>query len=151
MQKILSYFAILFMSFTAVAEQSDAENTDLYTAIKAFDHAYEVNDLEKYFSYYANGATAYFGEGRVDITTYHRDMIALIAAGGGVELNRMSDLQVQITPGGDTAVATYFIDNRTRATDGTKMTTKAFETTVWQKIDGQWKTISLHYSAAAEE
>ena len=146
MRKILSYLVILLMPFSAMAEHHDEQNADLHAAIKAFDHAYANNDVEKYFNFYADDSTAYFGDGRVDITAYHKMWIELMAAGGGVELNEMSDLQVQVMPSGDTAISTSFIDNRTRAPDGKKSTSRAFETDVWQKIDGQWKIISLHYS-----
>ena len=147
MRKILSCFVILLMSFSAMADHHGEENADLHAAIKAFDHAYATNDVEKYFSYYADGATVNFGDGsRVNVAEYHEMWTGLMAAGGGVELNEMSDLQVQVMPGGDVAVATSFIDNRTRSPDGTKTTSKAFETDVWQKIDGEWKIISLHYS-----
>ena len=63
----------------------------------------------------------------------------------------MSDLRVQIMPSGDVAISTSFIENRTRAADGTKTTSKAFETDVWQKIDGRWKIISLHHSGIPTE
>jgi hypothetical protein len=33
-----------------------------------------------------------------------------------------------------------------RAPDGSIRSARAFETDVWQKIDGQWKIVSLHYS-----
>ena len=146
MQKLLNGFFILFLSFSATAEQASEKNADLYAAIKAFDHAYATNKVEKYFSFYADDATAYFGDGRVDIAAYHKMWIELMAAGGGVELNEMSDLQVQVMPSGDTAISTSFIDNRTRSPDGTKSTSRAFETDVWQKINGQWKIVSLHCS-----
>jgi ketosteroid isomerase-like protein len=93
----------------------------------------------------------YFGDARVDISAYHEMWTGLMAAGGGVELNEMSDLQVQVMPGADVAVATSFIDNRTRSPDGTTATSKAFETDVWQKFDGKWKIISLHYSEISAE
>ena len=86
MRKILSLLAIVFMSFSAIAEHHGDENADLHAAIKAFDHAYANNDVEKYFSFYADDATAYFGDGRVDIAAYHEMWIGLMAAGGGVEL-----------------------------------------------------------------
>ena len=147
MRKILSCFVIIFMSFSAMAEHHETEAADLHAAIKAFDRAYATNDVEKYFSFYADGATAYFGDAeRVDIAAYHEMWTALMEAGGGVELNEMSDLQVHIMPGGDVAIATAFIDNRTRSPDGTKATSRAFETDVWQKTDGKWQVISLHYS-----
>jgi ketosteroid isomerase-like protein len=49
-------------------------------------------------------------------------------------------------PGEEVAIATSFINNRTRSPDGEISTVRAFETDVWQKIDGKWKIISLHYS-----
>jgi uncharacterized protein (TIGR02246 family) len=149
MRTILSYFVIMMMSFSAMAEHHGAKNAELHAAIQAFDRAYATNDVEKYFNFYADDATAYFGDGRVDIAAYHKMWTELMAAGGGVELNEMSDLQVQVMPSGDTAISTSFIDNRTRAPDGTKSTSRAFETDVWQKTDGQWKIISLHYSDVA--
>ena len=147
MRKILSCCVIVLISISAVADHHGEENADLHAAIKAFDHAYATNDVEKYFSFYADDATVYFGStAREDVSAYHKMWTGLMAAGGGVELNEMSDLKVQVMPGGDVAIATSFIDNRTRAPDGTTSTSKAFETDVWQKIDGEWKIISLHYS-----
>ena len=152
MRKILSCFVVVLMSFSAMADNHGAENADLHAAIKAFDHAYATNDVEGYFSFYADDATVYFGDdARVNVADYHEMWIGLMAAGGGVELNEMSDLQVQVLPGGDVAIATSFIDNRTRSPDGTTSTSKAFETDVWQKVDGKWQIISLHYSGISAE
>ena len=151
MRKILSCLVSLFMSFSAMADHHDADNPELHAAIKAIDQAYANNDVETYFSYYADDATVYFGNARVDVAAYHKMWIELMAAGGGVELNEMSDLQVQVMPSGDVAIATSFIDNRTRSPDGTTSTSKAFETDVWQKVDGKWKIISLHYSDISGE
>ena len=74
-----------------------------------------------------------------------------MAAGGGVELNEMSDIQVQIIPSGNAAIVTSFIDNRTRSPDGTTSTSRAFETDVWQMIDGKWQIVSTHYSTILEK
>jgi ketosteroid isomerase-like protein len=152
MRKILSCFVIILMSFPAMAEHHGEENAALHAAIKSFNHAYATNDVETYFSFYADDATVYFGAaGRENVADYHELWIGLMEAGGGVELNEASDIQVQIMPGGDVAVATSFIDNRTRSPDGTKSTSRAFETDVWQKIDDKWKIISLHYSGISAE
>ncbi len=150
-QKFLNCFVILLMSSSAAAEHHGDANADLHAAIKAFDHAYANNDVENYFSLYADDAKVYFGGARQDIADYHEMWTALMEAGGGVELNEMSDLQVQVMPSGDVAIATSFIDNRTRSPDGTTATSRAFETDVWQKIDGKWKIISLHYSGISAE
>ena len=150
MRKILSSLIIVLMSFSAMAEHHAAnegvKNADLHAAINGFDRAYATNDVEKYFSYYADDATVYFGNARVDMAAYHKMWVELMAAGGGVELNEMSDLKVHVMPSGNAAVSTSFINNRTRSPDGTTSSSKAFETDVWQKIGGKWKIISLHHS-----
>jgi len=149
--RFLSCVVIALISFPAIADHHGAKDADLHAAIKAFDHAYANNDVEAYFSFYAEGATVYFYGARQDVSAYHEDWIAMMKAGGGVEKNEMSDLKVQIMPSGDVAIATSFIDNRTRNPDGSKTTAKAFETDVWQKIDGKWQIISLHYSEIPSE
>jgi ketosteroid isomerase-like protein len=149
MRDILSFIVIALISFSAMAEHHGMEDTDLHAAINAFDDAYANNDVEVYFSFYADDATVYFYGARQDISAYHEQWTALMEAGGGVEKNDMSDLQVQVMPSGDVAIGTSFIDNRTRSPDGTTTTSKAFETDVWQKIDGEWKIISLHFSEIA--
>ena len=151
MRVLLIIIAIVLTSPCALAGHPGSENADLHAAIKAFDRAYANNDVEQYFSFYADDATVYFGGARQDIPAYHEMWTALMKSGGGVELNEMSDLRVQVMPSGDVAISTSFIDNRTRAADGTKTTSKAFETDVWQKIDGRWKIISLHHSGIPTE
>ncbi len=149
MKKILSGIVIALLSFSAMADHHVKENADLHAAIKAFDDAYRDNDVEAYFGLYAEGATLYFYGARQDVSAYHEEWTELMAAGGGVEMNEMSDLVVQVMPSGDVAIATSFVDNRTRSPDGSTSTSKAFETDVWQKIDGKWQIISLHYSVIA--
>jgi ketosteroid isomerase-like protein len=145
-EKFLGGLAIMVLTFSAMAEQHGLENADLHAAIKAFDAAYANNDIDTYFGFYADDATVYFYGARQDMAAYREEWAAMMEAGGGVEKNEMSDLQVQVMPCDCVAIATSFIDNRTRAADGTLTTAKAFETDVWQKIDGEWKIISLHYS-----
>ena len=142
MRNILCGFVIVLMSFSVMAEhhgvekvKKGAKNAALHAAIKAFDHAYANNDVEDYFGFYAGDATVFVGDERVDMAAYHKMWIDLMAAGGGVELNEMSDLQVRVMPNGDVAVATSFIDNRTRSPDGTTSMSRAYETDLWQMVD----------------
>jgi len=151
MLKFLSCIVVALFSISAMAENQESENADLYKAIKDFDHAYATNDVETYFDFYAEDATVYFYGARQKVDSYHEEWIALMEAGGGVEMNEMSDLIVQVMPCGDVAISTSFVDNRTRAPDGSKSTVRAFETDVWQKIDGAWKIISLHFSDVPAE
>ncbi len=60
MRTTLSFIVIGLLSFSAMAEHHEADNADLHAAIKAFDRAYASNDVEKYFSFYADDATAFF-------------------------------------------------------------------------------------------
>ena len=94
MRNLLSLFVILSITSCAMAAHPDSENAGLHAAIKAFDRAYANNDVERYFSFYADDATVYFGGARQDISAYHEMWTALMEAGGGVELNEMSNLQV---------------------------------------------------------
>lgn len=146
MKRLLSFLIIVLLSAPALAGDEAAEHADLYAAIKEFDRSYATNDVDTYFGYYADGATVFFYGARVDIAAYYEEWTAMMEAGGGVEKNEMSDLQVQVLPCGEVAIATAFIDNVTRAPDGAKTAIRAFETDVWQKIDGEWKIISLHYT-----
>ena len=150
-KKILGGLAIVVFAFSALAEQHGSESADLHAAIKAFDAAYANNDIDTYFGFYADDATVYFYGARQDMVAYREEWAAMMEAGGGVEKNEMSDLQVQVMPCDCVAIATSFIDNRTRAADGTITTVEAFETDVWRKIDGKWKVISLHYSEIAPD
>jgi ketosteroid isomerase-like protein len=137
MRKLLSCFAIVIvmMSFSTLAEhlEKGTEYADLNAAIKAFDHAYANNDVEKYFSFYADDATVYFSDARQDIAAYHQMWARFMTAGGGVELNEASDVRVQVMPSGNVAIQTSFIDNRTRSPDG------------------KWKVVNLHHSGISEK
>ena len=87
MKAILSGIAIALLSFSAIADHHAKESADLHAAIKAFDDAYSSNDVETYFGFYAEGATVYFYGVRQDVSAYHKEWIAIMAAGGGVEMN----------------------------------------------------------------
>ena len=151
MKRILGCMIIALLPFSAIAQQHSEEHADLYAAIQAFDHAYATNDTDTYFDYYAESATVFYSGDRQDLAAYAESWPKFMEAGGGVEKNEMSDLKVQVLPGGDVAVATAFIDNITRSPDGSKESIRAFETDVWQKIDGEWKVISLHYTELPAE
>lgn len=159
MRKILSCFVILLTSFSAMADnlggeeggEKGEEHAELHAAIQGFDRAYATNDIELYFSFYADNAVVYFGGARQDMAAYHKMWTELMAAGGGVELNEMSELKVQVMPGGEAAVAGSFIDNRTRSADGTTSSSRAYESDVWQKIDGKWKIVSMHHSGISAD
>jgi ketosteroid isomerase-like protein len=113
----------------------------------AFNLAYEKNDLEAYFSYYADDVTMWFESGRAELSDYKKDWYALIQGGGGVEKNALSDIRVQVSPAEDAAIATYALDVVTRQADGKKTKERAYETDVWYKRDSGWKLVHVHYNS----
>jgi len=151
MSKILSCLVIALFSFSAMAADHSSVKAEVMEAAAAFDAAYASNDVETYFGFYTDDAVVYFYGARQKVSDYKEEWTALIKAGGGVEKNEMSDLHVQVMPSGDVAIMTSFIDNRTRAEDGTMTTVRGFETDIWQKIDGAWKVVGLHYSEIPPE
>lgn len=45
----------------------------------------------------------------------------------------------------------YFVDYRLRTPDGNVSASKAYESEVWQNIDGSWRIVNLHYSEIPDE
>jgi ketosteroid isomerase-like protein len=151
MKKLLTCLVAVLIAIPTMAEHHKSAEAEVYAAINAFNDAYATNDVEGYFGHYTDDATLYFSGARQKVADYHEEWTALVDAGGGVEKNDESDVRVQLMPGGETAVATYFIDNASRSPEGETSVTKAFETAVWQKIDGEWKIVSLHYTEIAPD
>ena len=146
MKTLLTCLVALLISLPASAMELTQTEAAVINAVKAFNAAYGDNRVEAYFSNYADDAMLYFDGQRQTKSGYHTMWSELINGGAAVEKNDLSDIQVRVLPGGDAAVATYFIDYQLRGADGSVSTAKAFETDVWQMIDGKWKIVALHYS-----
>ena len=135
----------LLLAAAGATQQTTAG--EIEKLVVAFNQAYERNDLEEYFSYYADDVTQWFESGRAGLADYKKSWHELIEGGGGVEKNALSDIRIQVSPGGDAAAATYVVDVVTRQADGKKTKEQAFETDVWYKRDGKWKIVHLHYNS----
>ena len=136
---------VALAAVSAIAEEHDAA-AEVRAAVEAFNAAYAGNDVESYFGFYSPQAIVYFYGARQDLAAYEEEWTAMIAAGGAVTKNELSDVTVQVMPGGDAAVATYFVDYGMRSADGETSASKAYESDVWQKIDGRWQVVNIHYS-----
>ena len=131
----------------SVAQQptTEKEIVDLEDKMNAI---YAANDLPNYFASYAPDFTQWHPEGRTDLPQYKKEWTAFIRNGGRIQSNQISDMHVQIGPGGNTAVASYLAHVKTRSEKG-KVSDETFhETDVWFKRDGSWKIVHLHYSPA---
>jgi ketosteroid isomerase-like protein len=146
MKPLITLFLVFFLSFAAFAGDDAAVVNEVRAAAADFNDAYEANDIERYFGYYADGAVLYWSGERQEVGAYYDEWRALIEAGGGVEKNELTDAVFQVLAGGNVVVASYFIHNVTRWPDGTRSEADYYESDVWQKIDGKWKVVNLHYS-----
>ena len=149
MRKILICLVAALLPLTAAAEQHGTAEAEVRAAVVAYNGAYASNDVEGYFAYYVADATVYFYGARQDVATYHDEWVAMIEGGGGVETYDLSDVQVRMLAGGDAAIANYFVEYRIRNADESVSEGRAFETDIWQKIDGAWRVVGLHYSDIA--
>jgi ketosteroid isomerase-like protein len=142
---IICLIVVLLPLLTHAGDKSSVES-EIRAAAADFNDAYATNDVARYFSYYADDAVVYFFGQRQDMKEYERGWNELMKAGGGVEKNELSQKIFQVLPGGKAAVASYFVHNVTRSPEGEKSDARAYETEVWQKIEGEWKIVNLHYT-----
>lgn len=147
---VFGIIAVLF-SVSAVADHHASAKAEVTDAVEAFNSAYVNGEVEAYFDYYAEDASVYFYGARQDLDEYEAEWSAMVAAGGRVEKNELSDVRVQVMPCGNLAIASYFVDYRLRTPDDEVSASRAFESEVWQKIDGEWKLVHLHYSEIPED
>ncbi len=141
----------VFLAFSASAAENEAVQKEITELVLKFNEEYKNNNLDAYFSYYADDVTQWWPEGRVSLADYKKQWYELIANGGGVEKNVISDLQVQVGPSGDSAVATYRLDVITRQPNGERTEETALETDVWFKRNGKWQVAHLHYNSKPVE
>lgn len=144
MTKWMTLIAAALVSISAVADPQGAAQAEVREAVIAFNQAYEDNDVDRYFSYFAEDADMYWAGARQTTAGYREEWLATIEAGGAVEKCAVSDLEVRMLPGEAAAIASFFIDYRMHQPDGSLVEEQAFETEVWQKIDGAWKVVGLH-------
>lgn len=111
---------------------------------KAVNDAYAANDLDTYFSYYADDVVAISYDERWTYARYREEWPKYVKAGNVVVSAELSDMIVRVSPAGDVAVASFHVDLRNRHADGKILDEKAFETDVWTKRQGVWKITHAH-------
>lgn len=138
---------LLVLFLVPFASQSQKIEEEIRNLEAEFNQAYERNQLDAYFSYYAEEVTLWFPSGRETLEGYKEDWHDLVAGGGGVEKNEISDMKIQVGPSRDAAIATYAVDVVTRGVDGKKTKEHAVETDVWFKRGGTWKLVHVNYNS----
>jgi len=138
----------LIMPCVAQQSQTEKEIRDLEERMNA---VYAANDLPNYFAYYADDFTQWLPEGRTDLSQYKKEWTAFIGSGGRIESAQPVDMHIQISPSGDSVVASYLLEVKTRSPKGQVSDEDFQESDVWFKRDGVWKVVHLHYSPAPKK
>ncbi len=127
-----------------------ATQAEVRTFIETYNGYYGSNDLDRYFASFDSGLTQWWPSGRVDLATYEKSWREGVAKGYGTAKAVVSDLQIQVGPSGDTAVATYLLEVTPRVPAGKTATVERNqETDVLFKQAGQWKIVHVNYGPAA--
>ena len=135
--------------------QAKPQSASVEDQIRDFEQransAYQANDLAKYFSFYASDFSQFLLEGRSDLAAYKKKWGEYIGEGNRVQKVDISDLQIQIGPNQDTAVASYLLHVKTKLKDGKITDEDNQESDVLFKRGGEWKIVFPHYSAAPKK
>ncbi len=131
-------------------EERASVEREIFALEDRLDLAYRENDLETYWSFYAEDLTQIWDTGYVSLEQYKRDWTALVAGGGGVVDSHTKNMRIRVGPSGDTAVVTYLMIARYRGTNGNETEGRFYETDVWFRRDGRWQLVHYHFSSAAE-
>lgn len=115
-----------------------------------YNDAYAANDLPKYFGYYAEDAILIFYNKRTSLADYRKEWTGSVKT-EPIESVKLSDVVIRVAPSGDTAIASYQIDVRTRHAAGKSTDEHAFETDVWFKRAGNWSIAHVHYSTKPDK
>jgi uncharacterized protein (TIGR02246 family) len=136
------------LSATGQSQSTAAASADkeVREVIHTYNAAYARNDLDVYFSYFAPDLTQWFPSGRVDLKSYKESWTKSVKEGNVLEKAEVMDLQVQVSPTADAAVATYVLRVTSKNPKGEVSTSDNQETDVLFKRDGQWTIVHINYA-----
>ena len=147
----LTCTALLLGSTTVCSAQSTTD-TDraVRDGVRQLVQTYGANDLDTYFSIYAEDMTVMRAGGRWTHQGYHDLWTGRVERGGGNLTAQVEDLVVQVLPGGESAIATFRMPVESRFPEGTDPSLDPrivyYMTTVWALRNASWNIISVHWS-----
>jgi len=133
------------------AQQPAKAEQEVRDAVQQIVAAYAANDIEKYFSFYATDMTVLRATGRWTTQGYRDRWKQVVEGGGGVASAEVVDLQVQVSPSGDSAVASYQMPVKPRyptaeAAKGQAAQIIYYMTDVYFRRNGRWQIVHLHWT-----
>jgi ketosteroid isomerase-like protein len=150
----LTAVVVLTMTSTTPAQRGKAEQ-DVREGVRQLVAAYGVNDVEKYFTIYAKDMTILRSTGRWTHPEYHERWRQVVGGGGGNLSADVVDLQVQMLPGGESAVATFQMPVKSRFPNAEAARRRNpqiiyYMTTVWARRNNSWNIVHVHWSVQPE-
>jgi ketosteroid isomerase-like protein len=129
------------------ADSTQSVEDEIRRLEKESNAAYAANDLDKYFGYYADDLSAIFYDARTTLPEYRKFWTEYVRTAKQVIVSeKLTDMKIRIAPAGDTAIASYQVDLKSRLAGNRITSEHAFETDIWFKRDGVWKLVHVQYS-----
>ena len=139
---------------TSVAAPASADSPtqkEVRTAIAKLTETYGANDIDGYFALYAPELTWWGPGGRSDREAYHKMWTESVKTTGGLASAETSDLRIQVSPGGDLAVASYLLKVARKNPGPNRSPNITYEMSpTLIKRGGAWKIVHLHFQAVPE-
>jgi len=149
----LALLALLALPATARAEtavQTAAAN-EVRAMIGKVAEAYAANDYETYFSFFDDDIMIWNGpNARWVKQDYVTRWSKAINDGGGVSSLAVEDLQLRVSPAGDSVIATFampVISRKNGEPAAAEPTVIYHMSEAWFKRDGRWSMSHMHWSA----
>jgi len=128
----------------AAAQKAEGE---IRAAIMDFAGAYNSNNVEHYFAYYAPDLITWWpGARRMEKETYHKSWTENVEKGGGVSSGEVADLRIQIAPAADAAVASYLLKVKRKGVPPDRVDVEYQMSPTLFKRDGKWQVVHLQFS-----
>lgn len=140
-------FTILILTAGSAFAQASTAKADVEKTVREFVAAYSGGPatLEKYFTYYADDMTVMRGTGRWTKQGYYTFWKGFNEQGNGTAKASVEDLQVQMSPSNDAAVATFLMPVTPRGQGAQQDITWNMSTTWFKQPDGRWLVKSIAF------
>ena len=134
-----------FNSVSPPSNPRSAAELDVRDTINRLTANYGVNDIDGYFFFFAPELTWWGPGGRNSKEGYRQFWTDNIDRTGGLESAENSDLQVQVSPSGDLAVASYLLTVKNKNPGSGDRTVRWQMSPTLIKRNGLWKIVHLHF------
>lgn len=138
-------FVLTSMAMLGQSPATSKLEAEILEFEKKYNGSYAANDLATYFDCLAPDFIQFLPSGRTDKASYQTSWTRSIQNGTKVQAADFSEMKIQISPSGDSAVASYILHVVTQSARGTSDEYYQ-ESDVLFKRDGKWTLVNMHYS-----